>query len=356
MRAVMGSRCHARHLIVLLFLCTMALSALASGCAAVTLTRPVVKIGLVAPFEGEYRYVGYDAINAARLAIREASASGSLDVSVELVPYDDRGIQDRARTAALNLTQDDQVIAAIGHYLDHTSVAAKSIYSSAGIPMIVAGTVAGSALDPEFDALCPLVDYLERARENGGEQAPSPLRIHWIVDERQPLPDCSADHEIVTNVDLPQLEAVDVVLLTGDPMAAGEAFAALQEVGWKGTVAGGPSLSSPLFREIAGNPQGVVFITPSRFPDAGDADFSGRYRSIGPHVPEPGPFALTTHAAVSAVLEAVGQAERSGETPTRNTVGQHLDHQVANDVFYIYQWAEDGIAQILQSGIHLDAE
>lgn len=355
MRGVMGSKCHARHLIKLLFMCSVALSALASGCAGVTLTRPVVKIGLVAPFEGQYRYVGYDAINAARLAIREANAAGSLGVSVELVPYDDRGIEDRARTAALNLTQDDQVVAAIGHYLDYTSIAAKSIYESAGIPMIVAGTVAGSALDPGFDALCPLLDYLERVRENGGEQAPSPLRIHWMVDERQPVPDCSDHYEIVTDVDLAQLDGVDVVLLTGEPIAAGEAFAALQDVGWVGTVAGGPSLSSPLFRQIAGNPQGVVFITPSRFPDAGDADFWTRYRSIGPHVPEPGPFALTTHTAVSAVLEAIQQTERRGETPTRNTVGQHLD-QVAYDVFYIYQWAEDGTVQVLQSDIHLDVE
>jgi ABC-type branched-subunit amino acid transport system substrate-binding protein len=355
MRDAMGSRRHARHFVKLLFLCSVALSALAPGCAGITLTRPVVKIGLVAPFEGQYRYVGYDAINAARLAIREANAAGLLGVSVELVPYDDRGIEDRARTAALNLTQDDQVVAAIGHFMDHTSIAAKSIYDAAGIPMIVAGTVAGSALDPEFDALCPLLEYLERARENGGEQTPSPLRIHWMVDEPQLLPDCSGQYEIVTSVDLPPSDGVDVVLLTGDPIAAGEVFAALREVGWVGTVAGGPSLSSPLFHQIAGNPQGVVFITPYRFPDTGDAGFSERYRSIGPHVPEPGPFALTTHSAVSAVLEAIRQAERRGEAPARNTVAQHLD-QVAKDVYYIYRWAEDGTAQILQSCIHLDSE
>ena len=37
-----------------------------SACAAST--QPVVKIGLVAPFEGRYRQIGYEAIYAARLA------------------------------------------------------------------------------------------------------------------------------------------------------------------------------------------------------------------------------------------------------------------------------------------------
>lgn len=36
----------------------------------------VIKIGLVAPFEGRYRYVGYDAIYAARMAVQEINAAG----------------------------------------------------------------------------------------------------------------------------------------------------------------------------------------------------------------------------------------------------------------------------------------
>jgi len=41
-------------------------------------TQPVVKIGLVAPFEGRYRPIGYEAIYAARLAIREINAQEKL--------------------------------------------------------------------------------------------------------------------------------------------------------------------------------------------------------------------------------------------------------------------------------------
>jgi ABC-type branched-subunit amino acid transport system substrate-binding protein len=355
MRDAMGSRCYACLLTKLLLLCTVALLPLAPGCASITLTRPVVKIGLVAPFEGQYRYVGYDAINAARLALREENEVGLLGVRVELVPYDDRGTEEMARTAALNLTQDDQVVAVVGHFLDHTSKAAEDVYDTAGIPMIVAETVAGSTLDPDFDALCPLLEYLEQVRQAEGEQASSPLEIQWMVDEHPKLPDCRSEYEIVTSTDLPPLPGVDVIVLAGDPIAAGEGFVALQGIGWRGAIVGGPSLSSPLFRDIAGNPEGAVFITPSRFPNAGDADFAERYRSIGPHVPEPGPFALATHDAVRAILEAIQQAELSGDSPSRDAVNQHLDF-VANDVFYIYQWAEDGTTQILQPGIRLDGD
>ena len=52
------------------FLC-VPLLLLLLGCASV---RPVIKIGLVAPFEGRDRAIGYDAVYAARLAVRQANA------------------------------------------------------------------------------------------------------------------------------------------------------------------------------------------------------------------------------------------------------------------------------------------
>ncbi|MCJ7548609.1 MAG: ABC transporter substrate-binding protein, partial [Anaerolineae bacterium] len=52
----------------------------------------IVKVGLVAPFEGSYRHVGYDAVYAARLAVREINAAGGIaGRQLELVAYDDRG-------------------------------------------------------------------------------------------------------------------------------------------------------------------------------------------------------------------------------------------------------------------------
>ena len=105
-----------------------------SACA---FTRPVVKFGLVAPFEGRYRPLGYDAIYAARLAVRERNAAGGVrGYRVELVAYDDGGDAQAAIERAGQLVLDRQVVAAIGHYRVNTSRAAWDVYGREGLPLI----------------------------------------------------------------------------------------------------------------------------------------------------------------------------------------------------------------------------
>jgi ABC-type branched-subunit amino acid transport system substrate-binding protein len=100
-------------------------------------TAPVVRIGLVAPFEGRHRGIGYDVIYAARLAVREANADGGVEgYRVELVALDDSGDSELAVRAAGSLTIDPLVVAAMGHWLDATTAAARPIYDAAGLPLI----------------------------------------------------------------------------------------------------------------------------------------------------------------------------------------------------------------------------
>jgi len=100
-------------------------------------TRPVIKFGLVAPFEGRYRPVGYDAIYAARLAVRERNAAGGAGgYRVELVAYDDGGDARAAMERARQLALDPQVVAVIGHYRIETSRAAWDIYAREALPLI----------------------------------------------------------------------------------------------------------------------------------------------------------------------------------------------------------------------------
>jgi ABC-type branched-subunit amino acid transport system substrate-binding protein len=109
---------------------------LLSACTAST--QPVVKIGLVAPFEGRYRQIGYEAIYAARLAIREINSRGGIDGHrVELVALDDRGEPERAMTAARQLVLDPQIVAVVGHLQPDSSDAAMKVYCEAGLPVII---------------------------------------------------------------------------------------------------------------------------------------------------------------------------------------------------------------------------
>lgn len=71
--------------------------ALASGCA-ISRAPALPRLALLAPFEGEQRAIGYEALYAARLAIEDAG------LVVELYPVDDGGTlasaADRARALA----------------------------------------------------------------------------------------------------------------------------------------------------------------------------------------------------------------------------------------------------------------
>jgi ABC-type branched-subunit amino acid transport system substrate-binding protein len=119
---------------------------LLSACASV---KPVVKIGLVAPFEGRERAVGYDAIYAARLAVRQANAAGGIGgYRVTLVALDDRGDPELASQTAAALVVDPQVVAVVGHYLPATTAAAAEVYAKAGLPLLPAGAPPFAAADP----------------------------------------------------------------------------------------------------------------------------------------------------------------------------------------------------------------
>jgi ABC-type branched-subunit amino acid transport system substrate-binding protein len=113
-----------------------------SACTFPGSTQPVIKIGLVAPFEGRYRSIGYEAIYAARLAIREINAQGGINgYRIELVALDDRSEPDQAIEAARKLTIDPQVIAVIGHYRPDSTDAALEEYCSQQVAVIAIESV-----------------------------------------------------------------------------------------------------------------------------------------------------------------------------------------------------------------------
>ncbi len=110
---------------VLVFLVAVSLL----GCGSRSIPG-ILKIGLVAPFEGQYRATGYDAIYAARLAVREINEAGGIDGwRLELAAYDDRGDRSLAIRTAGDLVIDPDVVAVIGHYRPETSAVAAPVYA-----------------------------------------------------------------------------------------------------------------------------------------------------------------------------------------------------------------------------------
>lgn len=180
-----------RVLAVILLLLSLA-GLFLTACAGV---EPVVKIGLVAPFEGRQRALGYDAIYAARLAIREVNAVGGVGgVRVALVALDDGGSPELARQAAASLVVDPDVVAIVGHGLPPVTDVARPVYRQGQLPLLPLGQepfvpadpdrlpsdfrdayaavtpfdeIAGPYAGPTYDAVSLLVEALELAEMEG---------------------------------------------------------------------------------------------------------------------------------------------------------------------------------------------
>jgi branched-chain amino acid transport system substrate-binding protein len=308
------------------------LALLLVACRVPGSVRPTVKIGLVAPFEGRYRYVGYDLFPAVRLALREANRAGGVgDVFVELVAYDDGADPHMAPLQARKLAVDPQVVAVIGHFQSHTTVAAAPVYLEAGLPLLapsmpepVPALEGAVRVGPDPGRLAEgLLEDVETAGlvSDGGPlgealvaaaAARPELHLAPIVDPADPLA-----------VDAILDSGVPLVLCAADPLAAGEVLLALRDAGWQGEFVGGADLAAADFVAVAGEAaEGAQFLLPWPLPAdvAGGTDFVAHYQAISGGTP-PGPWALPAYEAAGRVLQALQSAEG---TPTRTSTGRAL--------------------------------
>lgn len=106
---------------------------LLSGCAALPgNAAPVVKIGVIAPFEGAGRPLGYAVLPAIKAVVAEANASGRLGrYRVAVVAFNDNLDPGTAAEQAKALTADGDVTAVIGPFAPSTDQAAAPIMSAA---------------------------------------------------------------------------------------------------------------------------------------------------------------------------------------------------------------------------------
>jgi hypothetical protein len=105
---------------------------LLTGCA-VFRGGQVQKIALLAPFEGRYREIGYDALYAARLALSDSGVQNT-----DLLAIDDGGSVETASIRAAAIRQDSSIeaIIALGIYATNDKVQAAL---GQEIPMLIVG-------------------------------------------------------------------------------------------------------------------------------------------------------------------------------------------------------------------------
>ncbi len=305
-----------RHQRVKAALLLLALLLLVS-CRVPGAVRPVVRIGLVAPFEGRYRYVGYDVFPAVRLALRQVNADGGvLGYAVELVAYDDGADPQMAREQARKLALDPQVVVAMGHFGTATTAAALPDYRTAGLPLVVPPSY--EPAPPPDAGLFPLgadAEALATALLDGLDEAVlisegGPLEMALRARAGFPM-------AVVSPAEAASLAAADppVVLLDADPVGAGEALAALRAAGWRGEARGGPALGAGDFAAVAGEAaQDVCFVAP--WPSDEDTGFAAAYREVSGG-PGPGPLAHPAYDATLRVLEGLRADIAAHGAPSR---------------------------------------
>jgi branched-chain amino acid transport system substrate-binding protein len=319
-----------------LALCFLMLAVL-GGCGFPGTVRPAVKLGLVAPFEGRYRYVGYDVIYAVRMALREANDAGGVGgYNVELVAYDDGADPAMALEQARKLAADPEVVAAIGHFREETTGAALSAYAEAGIPLVAPavldralpwgeaevyrlGPADGTLASALFYHLKGLGQYQAALVTEGG---PLGTALQWGAQQYRLVVGPVVSPENADWLVEMKASGAEVVFCDASPVTTGEVVSSLREAGWEGVFLGGPDLAAPDFVAVAGmSAEGSVFVTPWPLPVdiSGSVDFVAAYQAVSGGVP-PGPLALPAYEATWVLLEALGQNIAAHGTPTREGV------------------------------------
>ncbi|MEM8862794.1 MAG: ABC transporter substrate-binding protein [Chloroflexota bacterium] len=120
------------------------LAFLLAGCRQ---TPQVVKIGMMAPFEGQSREIGYDGIYAARLAVREFNENNDT-IKLALVALDDGGRSDIALSNMEALANDPAIIAVVGLGSETLSLTTAKNFEEVGIPYISIGVLPFEVVDP----------------------------------------------------------------------------------------------------------------------------------------------------------------------------------------------------------------
>jgi branched-chain amino acid transport system substrate-binding protein len=308
------------------------------GCTATGGTKPIIKVGLVAPFEGLYRPLGYEVLYAVKLAIRERNASGGVaGYMVELVALNDDNDPTVAAQRAREMAVDPDVVGVIGHFSSPTTLAALEEYRRAGLALVTSVAAANALTDggyPNVYRVCARNDRLgrEAARyavaELGAERL-AILRDQEDLAEAFALTAASLGAMVVSDVDADQVDwsvqiaaqDPDLVFFTGDAVEGAGLIVQARQGGVDAPFMGGGDWGSPKVMQIGGTTvEGILYVTsaPALEEIGGTDEFVTGYEALAGQ--PPGPQAVLAYDAMGVLLEAISRAIVAEGKPSRMAV------------------------------------
>jgi len=148
---------------------------LLASCSFPGSVKPTIKIGLSAPFEGLYRDLGYEALHAVRLAVRQRNESGGVGgrYLVELVALNDFNEPGEAVLQAREMAADPGVLGVLGGWSPETARSAAPEYRRLGLAFLAPKTDLGSSM---LSVLVP-PEFAERYQALSGDVPPGPVAV-----------------------------------------------------------------------------------------------------------------------------------------------------------------------------------
>jgi branched-chain amino acid transport system substrate-binding protein len=270
-------------------------------------TPTTIKIGLVAPFEGLHRPLGYEALFGVKLALQERNLTeGVAGYRVELVALNDFDDPGEAEKQARALMADPDVVGVVGHLFAATTQAVLPIYRAADVAVVIPWSVADGAEIERAGVVRVAADVAAttaRLETTGRDMGYSPMT------------------ELV-NFQLDAIPAnAEALTLSTEGVTAGEILAALRRA----------DVTLPVFGQVdAGSPQllpvaqtaanGFIFVSPG--PDPGQLEeataFVEAYQALAGF--PPGPRAVLAYDATHVLLEAIKQSLANHEPPDRAAI------------------------------------
>lgn len=271
---------------------------------------PTLKIGLVAPFEGLHRPLGYEALFGVKLALQERNlAEGVGGYRIELVALNDFDDPVEAAKQARALIADPEVLGVIGHLSAATTQAAAPIYQEAGLALVVPWST--TALKAEGGGVVSVAANL----------AATTTRLETLG---QDMGFNSITEVVDTNLSTIKSETQALVVDT-EGVTAGEILVALRRDDLSLPVFGQVDTGSRQTVEVAQKAaNGLIFVSPGPDPQQMEqaATFNEAFQTLAGF--PPGPRAVLAYDATQILLDAVEQGLQNNYAPTRAEVSALL--------------------------------
>jgi branched-chain amino acid transport system substrate-binding protein len=276
-----------------------------------------IKIGLVAPFEGLHRPLGYEVLFAVKLAVQERNVQGGINgYQVELVALNDFDDPAKARAQARALVADPDVLGVVGHSSAATTLAAMPIYQEAGMAMSVPWTIQEAKPDADREGVVSVA-------ANDAETA---VWLDTISRERG-----FNNTGSVSDLDLDSIPSdIQALELATEGVTAGEIILALDQAGVSFPLLGHADVGSLQVVQVANRAaDGLIFVSPGPDPDdiPGTDTFVEAYHALAGF--PPGPRAVLAYDATNVLLEAIelilshSQPDRSEISAVINQIQRH---------------------------------